>query len=347
MADGPNKRECEPVRIGLIGVGRHAREILLPALALVPELQLCAVSTAHAETARAAEERYRVPAFVGYEAMLRNGGLDAALVVGGQHAPEILACLHYGVHVWCETPAVTSLEIAHDVRAVARETGRLVEVGSCLRHAPLYRRLQQELEAWRAEDRGPRLFQCRYYPYIGHFYNLLLWLNGPIAEVCATRGDAETLVLLRFRNGDLGSVTSRRFYNDSIPYEELSISGETGLLTASNGQELRRYRSRAPKPAAQLTFDTSDVSLWCPSFSLPHGELSHLYLRGYVPELQHFARRVRLGEPSVSGIDDLEQTLRVRQAVERSCDSRQWEAVVGSADDLLRAAPRESEVSRT
>lgn len=336
----------EPVRIGLIGVGRHAREVLLPALALVPELQLCAVSTAHSDTAEAAEERYRVPAFVGYEAMLRNGGLDAVLVVGGQHAAEMLACLHYGVHAWCETPAVTSVEIAQDVRAVARETGRLVEVGSCLRHAPLYRRLKQELDEWRVEDCGPRLFQCRYYPHVGHFYNLLLWLNGPVAEVSAVRGDAEMLVQLRFRNGDLGTVTSRRFHNDSIPYEELAVSGESGLLTALHGQELRCYHSRTPKPASQLAFDTSEVRLWSPSTSLPYGELNPLYLRGYVPELQHFARRVRLGEPSVSGIDDMEQTLRVRLAVERSCETRRWETVTSHDDDLIHAGNWAAEVTR-
>lgn len=347
MADGSGKSEFEPVRVGMIGVGRHARQVLLPALALVPELQLCAVSTAHTETARAAEERYRVPAFVGYEAMLRNGGLEAVLVVGGQHSTEMLGCLHYGTHVWCETPAVTSAEIAHDVQAVAREARRLVEVGSCLRHAPIYRRLQQELESWRGDEPGPRLFQCRYYPYVGHFYNLLFWLNGPVAEVSATRSDTETLVHLRFRNGDLGSVTARRFHNDSLPYEELAISGESGFLVASNGQELRRYYSRAPKPAIQLEFDTSHASLWSPSFSMPYGELNHLYLRGYVPELQHFARRVRLGEPSVSNLDDMVQTLHLREAVERSCETRRWESVMGDADDLLRAAQRSSEISRS
>jgi predicted dehydrogenase len=347
MAEFSGSPGFEPVRIGLIGVGRHARQVLLPALALVPELQLCAVSTAHVETARAAEERYRVPAFVGYEAMLRSGGLEAVLVVGGQHAPEMLACLHYGAHVWCETPAVHSAEVAHDVQAVAREERRLVEVGSCLRHAPLYRRLKEELESWRAEEPGTRLFHCRYYPYVGHFYNLLLWLNGPVEEVSAVRGDAETLVHLRFRNGDLGTVTSRRFHNDSLPYEELSVSGESGLLTATNGQELRRSRTRVPKPAAQLDFQSSDTSLWSPSFSMPYGELNHLHLRGYVPELRHFARRVRLGEPSVSNLDDMVQTLRVREAVERSCASRAWEPVVGDADELLRPAPRRSEIRLT
>lgn len=346
MAEITGNHDLEPVRIGMIGVGRHARQVLLPALSLVPELQLCAVSTAHAETARAAEERYRVPAFAGYEAMLRNGGLDAVLVVGGQHAAEVLACLHYGVHVWCETPAVTSLDNAHDLQAVAREASRIVEVGSCLRHAPLYRRLKQELETWRDYDEGARLFQCRYYPYVGHFYNLLLWLNGSIAEVCATRSDTETLVLLRFENGDLGSVTSRRFHNDSIPYEEVSVSGESGVMIASNGQELRHYAAYTPRTSTQLTFDTSEIRAWCPSFSLPYGELNHLYLRGYVPELKYFAERIRLNAPSISGLEDMEQTLRLRLAVERSSESRRWEPVAGGSHDLLRAA-RESETSRS
>lgn len=316
-----------PVRVGMIGVGRHARLILLPALSLVPELRLAAVCTAHEETAREAERRYGVPAFVGYEAMLRESDLEAVLVVGGQHCPEILASLAAGCHVWCETPCVTSTDMGADIRASAQEAGRIVEVGSCLRCAPVYRRLKKELDSWRADAPGPRLFQCRYYPYVGHFYNLLLWLNGPIAEVSAVKSDSETLVTLRFRNGDLGTVTARRFHNDSIPYEQVAVSAENGLLVAENGQELRRFRSRDKRAAKDLEFDTSDIEAWVPTFSMPYGKLNHLYLRGYVPELEHFARRVRLKEPAICGVQDMEATLLVRQAIDQSAASRQWTAV--------------------
>lgn len=321
--------DFRPVRVGMIGAGRHARQILLPALSLVPELELVALCTAHEETARDAGRRYRVPAYVGYEAMLDAADLEAVLVVGGQHCPEMLAAVAAGCHVWCETPCVTSSDMAADVRLSAQDVGRMVEVGSCLRHAPVYRRLQKELDTWRRDCPGPRLLQCRYYPYIGHFYNLLLWLNGPVREVCSARSETESLVLLRFENGDLGSVTARRFHNDSIPFEQVAVSAEDGLLTADNGQTLHRYRSRQKRPAVQLDFETSEVESWTPTFSMPYGKLNHLYLRGYVPELEHFARRVRLGEPSVSGIDDMEQTLLVRQAVDRSAESGRWEAVAG------------------
>jgi predicted dehydrogenase len=316
-----------PVRVGLIGVGRHARLILLPALSLVPELELVALCTAHEETARQAQRRYRVPAYVGYEAMLRDAELDAVLVVGAPHAAAMLACLSSGRHVWCETPAVTSRDGAADVRAFAQETGRMVEVGSCLRYAPLYLRLKKELESWQSDAPGPRLFQCRYYPYIGHFYNLLLWLNGPIQELCAVESESETLVHLRFENGDLGSVTARRFSNDWIPYEQVAVSADNGLLVADNGQELRRYRSREKKPGMQLELSTGEVEAWTPTFSMPYGKLNHLYLRGYIPELEHFARRVRLGDPQVCGIDDMERTLLVREAVQRSAETRQWVTV--------------------
>src|SRR5262249_39812194 len=129
--------EFEPVRVGMIGVGRHARLILLPALALIPEIRLVCVATAHRDTARAAAERYRVKAYLGFEQMMDHPDLEAVLVVGGDHGTEMGACLEAGLHVWCETPAITSQEMAAYVREQAEKYERLVEVGSCLRHAPV------------------------------------------------------------------------------------------------------------------------------------------------------------------------------------------------------------------
>jgi predicted dehydrogenase len=322
---------AEPVRVGILGVGRHASQVLLPALTLTHCLELAAVCTAHQNTAVAAGRRWRVPAYAGYEALLAEAAalkLEAVLVVGAPHGPAMSAALEAGLHVWCETPAVDSGETAVRVAELASRAQRVVEVGSCLRFAPIYRKLRKELGCWRRDCPGARLFQCRYYPYVGHFYNLLLWLNGPIAEVCAVRGAGETLVHLRFANGDLGSVTARRFHNDSVPFEQVAVSAESGLLIAENGQELRRHRSGEQRPAGRLEFDLGEVEAWLPTFSMPYGRLSHLYLRGYVPELEYFSRRVRHGEPSVSGLEDMLATLRVREAIERSAQQRAWEPVV-------------------
>jgi len=172
-----------------------------------------------------------------------------------------------------------------------------------------------------------RLFQAQYYPYVGHIYSLLHYLNGPVEGVQAAKGGLETIVTLRFANGDLGSVVSRRFQNDSIPYESLAVSGQTGLLVASNGLELRFHRTREGRTATQLSFDVADGTFHSPTFSMPYAGLNQLYLRGYVPELAYFARRVREGLPPVCGIGDMEQTLLVRQAVDRSAVSGSWETL--------------------
>jgi len=320
--------EFEPVRVGMIGVGRHARLILLPALAFVPEIQLCALATAHEETARLASTRYRTPAYVGYERLLAEAeDLDAVLVVGGKHGEEMRAVLEAGKHIWCETPAVTDLAESAALRELAAEKGLQVEVGSCLRHAPIYQRLKHELEDWNQVRRAPRLFQAAYYPYVGHFYNLFQYLNGPWSAVSALRGPAETLVHLRFANGDLGAVVSRRFKNDSIPFERVSVTAEDGMLVADNGRDLRRYHAPEARSGMDLSFDTASADLVGPTFSMPYGQLNHLYLRGYIPELRHFARMIRRGAPSACGLAEMEDSLRIRQAIARAAESHAWEDV--------------------
>lgn len=56
----------KPVPIGQIGVGFHARTILIPSLALVPELRLAAVATSLEATAREVAERYCVDGYADY-----------------------------------------------------------------------------------------------------------------------------------------------------------------------------------------------------------------------------------------------------------------------------------------
>jgi hypothetical protein len=112
-----------------------------------------------------------------------------------------------------------------------------------------------------------------------------------------------------------------------VPYEQLAVSAEDGLLVAENGQHLHFYGTSEARTSAELEFGTSEVRSWTPTFSMPYGELQHLFLRGYIPELQHFARRIRLGGPEVCGVDAMEQTYLTQQAVHRSAASGAWERV--------------------
>lgn len=317
----------QPLRVGMIGVGRHARSILLPALAQIPQdMQLVALATAHDETARAVEAQFHIRTHVGYEALVADDAVEAVLVVGGKHGPEIGAALEAGKPVWTETPGISSLDDARRIRQLARERGLTVQVGSCLRYSPLYQKMHALLAEWRASDPGPRSYAVRYYPYVGHFYNLLLYLGGAIASVCTLAspdGDG-AMVLLHFAGGDTGVLTWRRFNNTSLPYERVEIAHASGLLVAEDGRALTFHRTREPVDNNALSFDVAEANVFAPTFSIPYGTNTQLYMRGYPPELTHFVHCVRTGEPPICGVDDAERTLLVTQAVRRSAGDARW-----------------------
>jgi UDP-N-acetylglucosamine 3-dehydrogenase len=327
----------QPLRVGMIGVGRHARSILLPALAQIPrDIELVALATAHEETARAVEAQFHIRTHVGYEALVADDTVEAVLVVGGRHGPEIVAALEAGKPVWTETPGISSSADARRIRRLAQERGLTVQVGSCLRYSPLYQKMRALLTDWRRTDPGPRSYAVRYYPYVGHFYNLLLYLGGPIVAVCTLAspdGDGE-IVLLRFAGGDTGLLTWRRFNNVSLPYERVEIAHASGLLVAENGRELAFHQTRPQIDNNALSFGDAEAMVFAPTFSIPYGTNTQLYLRGYPPELAHFAHCVRTGEPPICGVDDAERTLLVTQAVRRSAAHAEWvEVAAGSWED--------------
>src|SRR5579871_4197812 len=100
------RKHTAPLKVGMIGVGMHAQRILLPTLALVPEMRLVALATAHPKTALQAEDRYHMICHVGIEEMIADPQVEAVLAVGCPHQEAILMALDAGKPVWCETPTI-------------------------------------------------------------------------------------------------------------------------------------------------------------------------------------------------------------------------------------------------
>lgn len=328
----------QPVRVGLIGVGGHARQVLIPALLQLPEeLELVVLATGHAATAQTMGARYRLPAVVGHEAVLQNPDVVAVIIATNANHERIAAeALAAGKHVFTETPGIATRAGAAQIRQLARERGLVYQVGSCLRYAPIYLKLRRWLEASRAAAPGPRTINVRYYPYIGHFQNLLLYLAGPITHVLnVPHPDRSGAVsLYRFANGDLGSITWSAFRNVALAYEAVEVLHPSGRLLAEDGRSLRWDRTEQSRHPYAMEFDLPDAQLHQPTFSLPYGPLEQLHLRGYTPELAGFARCVREGVTPLCGVDDAEQTLLVAQATGRS--TGEWTAV--EAWDLRKTA---------
>ena len=56
-----------PVRLGFIGAGQHARSMLYPSLHFVPQVQLMAIATQTETSAARAKSDFRVRCHIGYE----------------------------------------------------------------------------------------------------------------------------------------------------------------------------------------------------------------------------------------------------------------------------------------
>jgi predicted dehydrogenase len=104
-----------------------------PALQRLPEIELYAVCTAHADTAQAAAEKYGVTrAYGDIKAMGADPGVEAALVAVRVPAHYVLtkAAIEAGKHVYCEWPLGADTKEAEELAALARKIKTMVAAGA-------------------------------------------------------------------------------------------------------------------------------------------------------------------------------------------------------------------------
>lgn len=324
-----------PLRVGVVGPGFHGRTIVMPSLYTVDDIELVALATAHEETARRAERRYGARCHVGYQALVDDPEVEAVIVVGGPQGEVILAAVEAGKPVYSETPAVGSLEAAKALAArLERGVSTTVAVGFCRRYSPVYLQMKQILDEWLERDPTPRLAQVRYFPSVHHFYNLLLFLMGPVTEVYAVRGAHEAVVLMRFAAGHLGTLTWRSFATWSVPYEQLEIGTRSGLLVADDARTLRWHYDLEETGISAMTFESSRSLAYVPNNATPLGDLNQLRLKGYIAELEAFVRSVRTGEAPLSTIRDAVDTFLLGQAIAQAMECGEWTGVQ-TYDDII------------
>jgi predicted dehydrogenase len=116
-----------PLRVGVVGAS-YAAGTHLPTYAALPEVEVVAVATAHADTARAVAERFGIErAHVGYEALCADPDVDLVDVATrpSRHRDMAEAALAAGKHVLCEAPLAASAADGEALVAAAERSGRL------------------------------------------------------------------------------------------------------------------------------------------------------------------------------------------------------------------------------
>jgi predicted dehydrogenase len=134
--------QSNPLRVGLIGAGgRSGPRAHVPALQGVPETELYAMCTAHAETAQAAADKFGVECAYGSDKAL-NADKRVETVVVAVRVPAHYAlsknAIEAGKHVFCEWPLGANTKEAEELAALARRKNVRTMVGLQRRASPAY-----------------------------------------------------------------------------------------------------------------------------------------------------------------------------------------------------------------
>jgi len=130
------------IRLGIVGANVDygwGSKAHLPAILTLPEYELTAVCTAHADTAAASARRFGARfAYHDYRAMLANPEIDVVTICvrASQHQEITRAALEAGKHVFTEWPLGGTLAIAEEMAALARKRRAVTMVGLQGRGSP-------------------------------------------------------------------------------------------------------------------------------------------------------------------------------------------------------------------
>jgi len=232
---------AEPVRVGIVGLGRWAK-VLTRAAAKSDKLKIVAAFSRSPEKRETFEREMGVPAAPDLKTMLSSPEIKGAIltVPNEQHLPVAREVARAGKHVYTEKPIASTLEEGLQIAALEKEHGITVTVGHSARLMAGVRRIREAIDSgelgrvafleanfsneraleltpsmWRwYKDRAPGgpLSQLAI-----HQFDLLHYLGGEIEEVGSLASklspvgaevDDQSMTLLKFADGKVGYVGS-------------------------------------------------------------------------------------------------------------------------------------------
>jgi predicted dehydrogenase len=114
------------IRVGLVGVGNWARYGHIPALRLLPEYEIVAVSSRSLEKAREIARAFDIPhAYGEMQQLVDDADVDlvAVLAPAPEHAAMVKTAIAAGKDVYCEWPLTTNTSDSEELLRLAEQRG--------------------------------------------------------------------------------------------------------------------------------------------------------------------------------------------------------------------------------
>ena len=280
------------VAIGLLGAGSFANNTLLPAMKKVQGVEFAGVCAANGSHARHTAEKFGFHYCATDEGKILADPAVSTVVIATRHhlhAPQVLAALAAGKHVFCEKPlCLTENELAEIIRSYTSLSGPLLAVGFNRRFAPMARQMKAFLNQVReplfmhyrvnagylAPDHwtnDPEQGGGRILGEACHFVDFLIYLAGSQPVEVHTRSLADSgqysgdnLVLsLQFANGSLGTITYLANGDRAYSKERIEVFGGGAVAVLDDFRRLELVRhGRAKVTRSRLRQDKGHYGEW-------------------------------------------------------------------------------------
>ncbi len=314
------------LRIGWIGCGTHANEMLLPQLTR-HDVRIAALCDSDPQRLAATGARYGVAAddlTTDWRHLLERQDIDAiGLAVGPKGHYEIgLAAVARGLPVFIEKPPAPTAAMAEELAAAASKAGVPVIVGFMKPYSTANRIalnvvgseefgecasfLGQYMTAPTYFAKDPD-YSGFYLHHCVHYFDLVPRLMGPVADVSARRHEMAPGKLLlhvdfRFRSGAIGTLVMGTHQSRGTPMEWWQVMGDHRRVEVRNVHEVRYFRAPPFKVSdANATLrDGEDTLVWEPNLTAAANE-DH---KGYHALLGDFVRAARGDVTAAPTIED-------------------------------------------
>lgn len=300
------------LKIGWIGCGVHATQMLLPQLMRF-DVEIAALCDIDGARLAAAGRQFGVTRLTSDAAeLIATPGLDAVGMAVGpdQHLVFGKAALERGLPVFMEKPPSGSAAGARELAAASERAGKPLLVGFMKRYSTGNKIAHNILKSGRF---GPVLGITGYYmtapgyfvgnvDYTGfllhhcvHYMDLVSHLVSPVTKITArkvekTPGRILFHVAFDFACGAIGTIAMGTIQSRGTPVERIELMGDHQRLEIEDVVEVRWHRDppfKSADPAATLD-GAVDSLTWKPNFTAAANEDFkgyHALLADVVPAL--------------------------------------------------------------
>lgn len=246
-----------PIRLAAIGFQHQHIFHMLDRLLAEPGVELAALAEHDPEPRDRAAARYRVPAYAGYDELLSQERVDAAVLapINRDRPRVIAACAQAGVHVYVDKPMATSLEGVALIDTALRSYGTIVALAASGGYGRSF--------AWR------RLVEAGELGQLVQFVNLAPHRLRLRPEAGWTRPDWH---FLRETNG--GAIVDLAIHGINT-WRYLSGQPVVEIVARHGNRRFPEHRSFEDHASVLLTMADGSTAFLAPSWLTPDAEPSH------------------------------------------------------------------------